>query len=69
MRRVALVDVAEAVDLGGDIVADEQGVARVGCVERVLLLAQHGVLVSLVLSIPDGVRKEMISPGLCSANL
>src|SRR5215211_148713 len=37
-RGIPLVDVAEAVDLGGDVVADEQSVARPRRVQRVLFL-------------------------------
>src|SRR5215210_7983477 len=40
LRGIPLIDVAKRVDLGGDVVADEQGVARPRGVERVIFLHQ-----------------------------
>src|SRR5215211_7099806 len=45
-RGIPLVDVAERVDLGGDVVADEQGVARPCSVQRVLFLHEGQLLIS-----------------------
>src|SRR5215218_8182604 len=46
VRGIPLVEVAEAVDLGGDVVADEQGVARPRSVQRVLFLHEGQLFIS-----------------------
>src|SRR5215213_6734847 len=45
-RGIPLVDVAEAVDLGGDVVAYEQSVARPSGVQRVIFLHECQLLIS-----------------------
>src|SRR5215216_878177 len=46
VRGIPFVDVAQRVDLGGDVVADEQGVARPRCVQRVIFLHEGQLLIS-----------------------
>src|SRR5215211_3255651 len=45
-RGIPLIDVAEAVDLGGDVVADEQSVARPRSVQRVIFLHEAQLPIS-----------------------
>src|SRR5215213_5681244 len=46
VRGIPLVDVAQRVDLGGDVVAYEQGVARPRCLQRVIFLHERQLFIS-----------------------